>query len=130
MDVENKLREILLPVFELESLEEIQPGHSLISDLGADSLDFVEILFLIERNFKVVITAQDIMMGGVSAGPEEIFVDGILTENGYNILKDKFPGKAGKLKIGISKVDLFSLITVKDLADLVKNRMQSEVKNV
>ena len=41
---EEKLREILLPVLGLDEIEEVQPEHSLVKDLEADSIDFVEII--------------------------------------------------------------------------------------
>jgi acyl carrier protein len=125
MDIENKLREILLPVFELESIEEIQPDQSLIKDLGADSLDFVEILFLIERNFNIVITAQEIMLGGMKVNAEELFTDSLLTDNGLKQLLQNFPERTDKLKVGMSKIELFSLITVRDLASLIQSKIQN-----
>ena len=38
-----------------KKLDEIQPGSSFLGDLGADSLDIVELVMLIEREFDIEI---------------------------------------------------------------------------
>ena len=49
MEIEYKLRELLMPVLGIANIEEIQPSQALVNDLGAESIDFVEILYLIDR---------------------------------------------------------------------------------
>jgi acyl carrier protein len=119
MEIENKLREILLPVFGLDSIEEIKPEHSLVKDLDADSLDFIEIIQLVELNFGVVITQEEIMIGGKNFDSGGLFEDGKLTAGGEELLKKNFPGKTGDLKTGMTKVELFTLLTVRDLANII-----------
>lgn len=41
------------------SLGEIQPASSFIDDLGADSLDIVELVMLIEKEFNIEIPDED-----------------------------------------------------------------------
>lgn len=41
------------------SLEEIKPGAYFIDDLGADSLDIVELVMLFEKEFKIEIPDED-----------------------------------------------------------------------
>jgi acyl carrier protein len=120
MDLETKLRELLLPVFGLDSIEQIQPQHSLVSDLGATSIDFVEISYIIESNYGVIIKTNEFMIGGTSVNPDDIFVEGILTAEGAamlnkNIGKDRF-------KEGQTKRNLFESITVADLATIIESR--------
>ena len=47
MEIEYKLRELLMPGLGNANIEEIQPSHALVTNLGAESIDFVEILYLI-----------------------------------------------------------------------------------
>ena len=122
-EIENTLRELLLPVFGLESVDEIQPEHSLVHDLGAESLDFVEIMYVIERNFGVVLKTREIILGGSKLTEESIFEDGALTEEGVALIKQQFPNHADDIKTGLTKVEMYSLITVRDMAAIIKAKM-------
>lgn len=120
MKTEVKLRELLLPVFGLESIEEVLPAHSLVNDLDADSLDFIEIIHLVEVNFGVVLTQEEIMMGGKNLQGGGLFEDGQLTAGGEALLKKNFPERADLLKVGMTKVEMFSLLTVQDLTNIIE----------
>ena len=120
MNIEKKLREILIPVFALNSIEEIQPEHSLVNDLGADSLDFVEIIDLIESNFGVVLKVNEIISGTIKINPDDLFADGILTEEGASLIQKSLPETTGRFRAGLTKKDIFSLLTVRNLVNLIK----------
>ena len=122
--MDEKLREILARVFNLESPGSIRMTDSLIGDLGADSLDFVEILHLVERNFGVVIRTSEILSGGSGLPEKELFVDGALTPKGVEALRAAFAGKRDAFREGMTKVDLFSLLTVGDLAAIIRSKME------
>jgi acyl carrier protein len=122
-EIECKLRELLLPVFGLDSVEEIRPTDSLVHDLGAESLDFVEMMYVIERNFGVVLKTKEIILGGSALTEESIFEDGGLTEEGTAFLKKQFPNHAQDITAGVSKIALYSLITVRDMADIICAKM-------
>lgn len=53
-----KIRETLAEEFEVE-IEKIQPEANLIETLELDSLDFVDIVVLIEQNFGFTVTGND-----------------------------------------------------------------------
>jgi acyl carrier protein len=120
-----KLNEILAQVFNLESPDSIKDTDSLINDLGADSLDFVEIIHLIERNFGVIIKTNEIMLGGKDLTMEQLFADGRLTSRGAESLKEAFSGKKDMFREGMTKVELFTLLTVGDLEGIIRSKMVS-----
>lgn len=124
MDIELKLREILLPVFGFDSIDQIQPQHSLVMDLKAESIDFVEIIYLVEQNFGVVLDAREIINGAASFKTKEIFKDGKLTAEGTELLKSKITEGASRIRVGMTKVDIFMLLTVHDLAEAIKNKLE------
>lgn len=123
MEVLEELRKLLLPVFGMEDISEVNPEYSLVNDIGADSLDFVEIIHLIEKNFGIVVTTNSLMAGGKNYKTEELFDEGLLTENGEKLLKDSFQSREEQIKKGMSKIDLFSLLTVEDLAQIIKEKI-------
>lgn len=126
-DMEQELKEILARVFNLETAETINDSDSLIADLGADSLDFVEMIHLIERTFGVVIKTDEIMLGASGLSMDELFEDGILTAAGAQQLKGAFPAKLEQFREGMTKVAMFSLLTVADLAAIVRTKLETEV---
>lgn len=120
-----QLRQILARVFNLEHPGTINDNDSLIGDLGADSLDFVEIIHLIERTFGVVIKTDEIMLGGSGLKMEELFVDGKLTADGVVSLKTAFTAKETRLYEGMNKVELFTLLTVADLEAIIQAKLET-----
>jgi acyl carrier protein len=124
--MEGKLKEILARVFNLETADTIRESDSLIADLGADSLDFVEIIHLIERTFGVVIRSDEIMLGGSGLAMDELFVDGLLSADGALRLQAAFPARQDRFTPGMTKVAMFSLLTVADLGAIVRAKLETE----
>lgn len=116
-ETENKLRELLLPVFGLNSIDEVKPEHSLVNDLGAESIDFVEIAYIIESHFNVNIKTNELMIGSISINPDELFVEGKLTAKGADMINENFGEK--RFSEGQLRRDLFGGITVRDLARII-----------
>jgi acyl carrier protein len=124
MNIENRVRQMLLPVFNLPSIEGIKPEASLVNELGAESLDFVEIIYLIEREFGVVLKPDEIMSGATSESPESMFREGKLTQEGAALLNRQFPGHAEQFAEGMTKRTMYLSITVRDLAVAIEARIQ------
>jgi acyl carrier protein len=107
------------------SEDEATPDATLMDDLGAESIDLLDILFRIERSTGVKIQASDLgeyIQGGI---PDDEFGDenGIVSEKGLEQLKKVMPQintdeLAGKLEA--EKV--ITLFTVGNLADMVAAR--------
>jgi len=118
MDILTQLRELLVPVFGLDSIEEVEPEFALVDDLGADSIDFVEIVYLIEKNFKVSLKTDEMILGGVVISGESLFEDGLLTPQGVEHLKSAFPDR--EFEANTTKAQLFAKLTVTDLAQVIE----------
>lgn len=127
MDIEIQLRELLLPVLGLESIQEIKPGDALVNDLDADSIDFIEIIYLVEQKFGVVLKTDEIIMTGVN--PDTLFKEGKLTSEGAGLINANLPNSKNKYKEGMTKMDLFSILTVSDLAYIIKLKMEASEGN-
>lgn len=118
METVEKLRKLLLPVLGFDSVEEVLPEHSLVKDLGADSIDFVEIIYQIEQDFGVIIKTSEIIVAGVNS--ENLFEDGRLTSAGASMICEQLPDSGPRYKEGMTKIELFSNITVRDLARIIE----------
>ena len=58
MSLEEKVRKIVLDILDI-SLEELRPDANILEDLGADSLDVVEMVMAFEDEFGLEIPEQD-----------------------------------------------------------------------
>ena len=62
-EIEEKVREFLIDDLEIDE-EKIVPEGKLKDDLGIDSLDFVDIVFIVEKKFGFNIKPEE--MAGIS----------------------------------------------------------------
>jgi acyl carrier protein len=122
MDVTTRLREILLPVFGLDSIEELPPAASLVGEIGADSLDFVEIVYLVEKEFGVALKMGELLIADTTVDTESLFVEGRLTEEGANLLQGQLGDGKERFTAGMTKMELFRSLSVEDLAAAVRQR--------
>ncbi len=57
-DIEEKVKEIICEQLNV-SPEDVVPGASFVDDLGADSLDQVELIMAMEEEFEISIPDED-----------------------------------------------------------------------
>ena len=97
----------------------------VLGDLGAESIDLLDILFRLERKLGVKIQAADLaahVQGGI---PDEEFGDssGKITPKGMTQLKKVMPQIDEKALAGQLEAEkVMSLFTVSNLADMVAQR--------
>lgn len=97
IDLDNKIvekvKETLIEVCALEkSVDEIDDNASIINDLGADSLDFLDILFKLEEGFGVTIERGVIIKKAQGDLSDDQFIkDGYVTAEGMKRLKISMP---------------------------------------
>jgi acyl carrier protein len=70
--------------------DDVRHDATLQGDLGAESIDFLDIVFRLERNFDIKIPRGELFPENVAADPEMI-LDGKLTEKGIEELRSKMP---------------------------------------
>ncbi len=102
-------------------LEEVKPDASLINDLGAESIDFLDLVFRLERAFKVKIPRGKIIEDARGDLPEAAFEQkGVVTESGLVTLK-RFLSEvpADRIRSPLKVADIPRLFTPKTFAKLV-----------
>jgi acyl carrier protein len=70
--------------------EDVTCDATLQGDLGAESIDFLDIVFRLERNFGIKIPRGELFPENVVSDPEMIH-DGKLTTKGLDELKARMP---------------------------------------
>jgi acyl carrier protein len=71
--------------------EEIRPTSTLQGDLGAESIDFLDIVFRLEREFGIKIPRGELFPESIFQGDPEFVQDGKVTEKGLAELRARMP---------------------------------------
>src|SRR5688500_11845928 len=80
-------------------LDDVQIDSVLMDELGAESLDFLDIVFRLERDFSIEITRGEMeraSRGDMTA--EEFAPSGVISEAGLARLRELMPEAAGRIK--------------------------------
>lgn len=71
--------------------DEIKPAATLQGDLGAESIDFLDIVFRLEREFNIKIPRGELFPESIFQGDPDLVQDGKVTDKGLNELRTKMP---------------------------------------
>src|SRR5688500_10923447 len=71
--------------------DEIKPSATLQGDLGAESIDFLDIVFRLEREFGIKIPRNELFPESIFQGDPDFVKDGKVTEKGLAELRAKMP---------------------------------------
>src|SRR5687768_8453445 len=71
--------------------EEIKPTATLQGDLGAESIDFLDIVFRLEREFGIKIPRNELFPEAIFQGDPEFVQNGKVTQKGLDELRQKMP---------------------------------------
>lgn len=104
-----------MEALELDS-DEIQWNSKILEDLGAESLDLLDIVFRLEREFDIQIPRGQL---AAEAGGEE---NGLLTESGCARLRELMPEvPADELQPGMKTSELPTVFRVATFYNLVSS---------
>src|SRR3954464_6331871 len=70
---------------------EVKPGSTLQGDLGAESIDFLDIVFRLEREFGIKIPRGELFPESIFQGDPELVQNGKVTAKGLAELREKMP---------------------------------------
>src|SRR5215475_10426207 len=85
-----KVSETLVEALNVEE-DEIKPTATLLADLGAESIDFLDIVFRLEREFGIRIPRGELFFERVFELSPEIVQDGRVTPEGLAALRLRMP---------------------------------------
>src|SRR5437870_12775309 len=71
--------------------EQIKPTSTLQGDLGAESIDFLDIVFRLEREFAIKIPRGELFPESIFQGDPEFVQNGKVTEKGLSELRARMP---------------------------------------
>jgi acyl carrier protein len=103
--------------------EDVRREATLQGDLGAESIDFLDIVFRLERNFGIKIPRGELFPENLVADPEWV-ADGKLTGKGLDELKARLPyADLGKFEADPDLEKIGDLYTVDMLVQYVRSKL-------
>jgi len=108
--------------------EEITMEKTLIGDLGAQSIDLLDLSFLIEDTFQITIAPNEFEAEVRKTLPGGIYEkDGLLTEEALTELRKRLPEvDQTLLKTGFRKAELPTILTVGVFVHLIQRKIDEK----
>ena len=89
-DVLDKVRETLVDALGVDD-DEVTPEATLIGDLGAESIDFLDISFRLEKAFDIKIPRGELFPENLANADSGFVADGKVTADGLEQLRTRMP---------------------------------------
>jgi acyl carrier protein len=106
--------------------DKIMLSSTLFDELGIDSIDMVDILYMLENEYNISLKISDVERESrAEMGDEPFEIDGVITERGLSILKKRMPEiDPARLTSGINIYDIAKLISVHSLVNMVLHQLE------
>ena len=123
-EIFEKVQETLVDALGVDD-DEVTEEATLVDDLGAESIYFLDIVFRLEKNFGIKIPRGELFPENLAA--DASFVeDGKVTEEGIATLKEKMPHADIDSFADDPKVEnIQSLFTVNMIVNFVENKLNA-----
>jgi acyl carrier protein len=119
-----KVREALVDALGIDE-EEAVPEARIGADLGAESIDYLDIVFRLEKAFNIKIPRGDLFPDNILTS-EEFVQNGKMTEKGLAELKARMPyADLSKFEKNPTVQDIADLFTVNMIVGYVEAKLAS-----
>jgi len=110
--------------------DEISPRSTLQGDLGAESIDFLDIVFRLEREFGIKIPRNELFPESIFQGDPEFVQDGKVTGKGLSELREKMPfADLTEFEKNPQLSNLSDLFTVDMITRYIQGKLESKNGN-
>ncbi len=123
-EVMGRVEEVLVDALGVDP-EEVTQSATLTEDLGAESIDFLDIVFRLEKTFEIKISKGELFPDDILSNPDNV-VDGKMTAEGLASLKSSMPHadfSEFEANPDVSKVS--DLFTVNTIVNYVENKLNT-----
>ena len=121
-EVFDKVKDSLIEALGLDD-DEVTPEATMVGDLGAESIDFLDIVFRLEKAFGIEIPRKELFPEDILTNAE--FVEGgKVTETGLNEIRARMPFiDLSKFEENPVVQDFGNLMTVSDLCRYISGKV-------
>ncbi|MFP6611238.1 MAG: acyl carrier protein [Pirellulales bacterium] len=117
-----KVQEALVDALGVDD-DEVTPEASLVGDLGAESIDFLDIVFRLEKSFDIKIPRGELFPEDILTSADYV-VDGKINETGMDELKKRMPfADLSKFEEDPAVTEFANALTVQDMCNYVESKL-------
>jgi acyl carrier protein len=117
-----KVREALVEALAVDD-DDVTPQATMVGDLGAESIDFLDIVYRLEKGFNISISRGELFPDDILTNSEYVS-DGKVTAAGLAQLKQRMPfADLSKFEQNPLVQDFGNLLTVQDLCNYVQTKL-------
>lgn len=121
-EVNDKIQNVLVDALGVDQ-DEVTPQATLIGDLGAESIDFLDIVFRLEKSFDIKIPRGELFPEDILTNPDYVS-NGKLTGEGVSQLKKRMPfADLSKFEQSPNVKDFGNMLTVQDMVRYVESKV-------
>lgn len=121
-EVFGKVQEALVDALGVDD-DEVTREATMVGDLGAESIDFLDIVFKLEKAFGISIPREELFPDDILTNAEYV-QDGKVTDDGISELKKRLPwADLSKFEDNPRVQDFGNLLTVNDLCRYVESKI-------
>ena len=103
--------------------DEVTTDATLVGDLGAESIDFLDIVFRLEKAFNIEVPRSELFPEDILTSADYVR-DGRVTDDGVEELKKRMPfADLSKFEQNPVVQDFGSLLTVSDMCRYVESKV-------
>jgi len=122
-EIYSKVQGVLVDALGVDE-EEVKPDAVIRDDLGAESIDFLDIMFRLEKAFGIKIPKGEMMPENLANDPN-VVQKGVVTPAGISMLKEKMPHSDFSDFEKDPKLDNMSkLFTVNAIVNYVQQKLE------
>ncbi len=89
-EIFEKVRDTMVDALGVDD-DEVTPAATLVGDLGAESIDFLDIVFRLEKNFGIKIPRGELFPENLTSADASFAEDGVVTAAGIEELRKQLP---------------------------------------
>jgi len=124
-EVYTKVQEVLVDALGVDE-DEVSPEATLTTDLGAESIDFLDIVFKLEQAFGFKIAQGELFPENVAQDPRFVR-DGKVTPEGLATLREKLPhADFSKFESNPEITKVAEVFTVDALVNFVERKLAGQ----
>ena len=125
-DLEKRVRAAIAESLACEDAA-VELSTTLIDGLGAESLDFLDIVFKLEREFDIQITRGEMERAARGDMSDEEFApDGVISDRGLERLRELMPEAADQIQPGLRPAEILGLFTPQTFVNLVRGKLAGQ----